>query len=38
VFVTHGEEEAAKGFGEMLREKLGVEVTVPGYRDSAVLE
>jgi len=38
VFVTHGEEEAAKAFGEMVRGKLGVEVTVPGYRDSAVLE
>jgi metallo-beta-lactamase family protein len=33
VFVTHGEEEAATSFAELLREKTGWTVKVPQYKD-----
>lgn len=38
VFVVHGEAESAKAFGEHLRGKTGWNVTVPAYKDQAVLE
>ncbi|MHC5078477.1 MAG: MBL fold metallo-hydrolase RNA specificity domain-containing protein [Planctomycetota bacterium] len=38
VFVTHGEEDAARSFATLLREQLGWEVIVPGYGDASVLD
>ncbi len=38
VFVTHGEPESARSFAGLLEEKLGVEVSVPGYGDEASIE
>jgi metallo-beta-lactamase family protein len=38
IFVTHGEKESAESFAAYLREQLGAETTVPGYRDTAVLD
>jgi metallo-beta-lactamase family protein len=38
VFVVHGEPEAARQFGEFVREKTGWPVAVPEYRTEALLE
>ncbi|GAF82981.1 unnamed protein product, partial [marine sediment metagenome] len=38
VFVVHGEAESAKAFGDYLREKSGWPVSVPAYKDQAVLD
>jgi metallo-beta-lactamase family protein len=38
VFVVHGETESAESFAGLLREKDGWQVTVPKYRDTAVLD
>jgi len=38
VFVVHGEPEAAKQFGEFVREKTGWQVSVPEYGTEALLE
>ena len=37
VFVTHGEPEAATGFGDTIRSEKGWQTSVPSYRDSAEL-
>lgn len=37
VFVTHGEEKAATGFAQVLKEKTGWTVKVPQYRDTVEL-
>jgi metallo-beta-lactamase family protein len=38
VFVVHGEIESAESFADLLRENDGWRVTVPKYRDTAVLD
>ncbi len=38
VFVTHGESHAAHHFANFLQEKKGWKVSVPSYRDEAVLD
>jgi len=38
VFVVHGEATAARKFGELLREENGWQVSVPEYREEAVLQ
>jgi metallo-beta-lactamase family protein len=38
VFVVHGEARTAQRFGEFLREKTGWNITVPEYREEALLE
>jgi len=38
VFVTHGEEQAATSFAEVLQEKTGWMVKVPQYKDTAELD
>ena len=38
VIVTHGEENSAKAFGELIKEKLGFDVLVPQYKDVAILD
>ncbi len=38
IFVVHGESEIAKAFGEYIREKTGLEVTVPQYQDQFILD
>jgi metallo-beta-lactamase family protein len=38
VFVVHGEIESAESFASLLRENDGWRVTVPKYRDTAVLD
>jgi len=38
VFVVHGEAESAMHFGDFVKEQTGWPVTVPGYRDEAVLD
>jgi len=38
VFVVHGEAESAKAFGNYIRKKTGWEVTVPDYKDEAILD
>jgi metallo-beta-lactamase family protein len=37
VFITHGEERAATSFAELLNEKTGWTVKVPGYKDTVEL-
>jgi metallo-beta-lactamase family protein len=38
VFVVHGEIESAESFADLLRQNDGWRVTVPKYRDTAVLD
>lgn len=38
VFIIHGETESASNFSDYLREQTGWNVTVPAYKDEAVLE
>ena len=38
VFVTHGEREASESFGDFLRERTGWNISVPVYRQEAILE
>jgi metallo-beta-lactamase family protein len=38
VFVVHGENKVAQRFGEFLREKTGWNISVPEYREEALLE
>ncbi len=38
VFVTHGEEDVALGFSKLISERMGWEVSVPGYGDEVELE
>jgi len=38
LFVTHGETEVARHFGELVREKMGWDTSVPAYRDGVVLD
>ena len=38
LFVVHGEDKSAKAFGDYVREKMGWEVTVPGYQDEVILD
>jgi len=38
VFVVHGEPQAAKNFGEFIRENKGWDITVPEYGDEAILD
>ena len=38
VFVTHGEEHAARSFAKLVEERMGCEVSVPGYGDEVELE
>ena len=38
VFITHGDREAARAFGDLLHERTGWETEVPGYRDEYVLD
>jgi len=38
VFVVHGEEDAAKSFGQYIRENTGWPVTVPQYKQQVVLD
>ncbi len=37
VFVVHGEEHSAQAFGKYLVDETGWDISVPGYRDQAVL-
>lgn len=37
VFITHGEQEAALEFAELVRQKFGWNVTVPNYRETVTL-
>jgi len=38
LFVTHGEPEVAQKFGNFLKEKMGWEISVPGYRTEVQLD
>jgi metallo-beta-lactamase family protein len=38
VFVVHGEKESARTFAELVAEKHGWNVTVPGYKDEVLLD
>lgn len=38
VFVTHGEESAAHSFAETLKSEMGLNASVPAYKDSVVLD
>ena len=38
LFVTHGEPEVAEKFGNFLKEKMGWEISVPGYRTEVQLD
>ena len=38
VFITHGEEEAAKHFSKYLQEKTGWSTLVPDYKDTIILD
>jgi metallo-beta-lactamase family protein len=38
IFVTHGEPEAAQAFAGIIKDKMGWQVSVPGYLDEAVLD
>jgi hypothetical protein len=38
LFVVHGEAQSAAGFAEYLRESTGWNVSVPAYKDTAVLD
>ena len=38
VFVTHGEEDAAEAFSQLIESKTGWDVSVPSYGDEVVLE
>ena len=37
IFVTHGEEKASRSFAELVKEKLGIEVVRPSYKDKVKL-
>jgi metallo-beta-lactamase family protein len=37
VFLTHGDEEAAVSFAELVQQKLGWPVTLPHYQDTVEL-
>ncbi len=38
IFVVHGETESAKAFGAYIQEKTGWEVSVPEFKDEAILD
>ncbi|MBM3165967.1 MAG: MBL fold metallo-hydrolase, partial [Chloroflexi bacterium] len=38
LFVTHGEPSISESFADMVRQKMGWEVVVPGYRDEVLLD
>ena len=38
LFVVHGESDSAQSFADYVREKTDWDVTVPAYRDEAILD
>ena len=38
LFVTHGELDVARYFADFMKEKMGWEISVPGYRDEVILD